>query len=73
MTDDAAFLDRIERLEAALAHQEATVEDLNRMIVDQWKRIDDLTRHVRDLTEQVLEFDQQSAGRRPADPPPPHY
>lgn len=73
MTDVAALQARIERLETTLAHQEHTIGDLDRVVVDQWKTIDDLSRRVRALTEQILEFEQRSGQSRPSDPPPPHY
>lgn len=73
MSDDPSLSARVERLEAALAHSDRTVEDLNRMVVGQWKLIDELTLRVRALTEQMLELDERGSGSRPADPPPPHY
>ncbi len=73
MTETEALRDRIERLETALAHHENTISDLDRAVLDQWKIIDGLSRHVKALTEQILEFEQRSGQGRPADPPPPHY
>ena len=73
MTDIATLQERVERLETALAHHENTIGDLDRVVVDQWKAIDDLSRRVRALTEQILEFEQRSGQSRPSDPPPPHY
>lgn len=73
MTDISALQDRVERLETTLAHHEHTIGDLDRVVVDQWKVIDDLSRRVRALTEQILEFEQRGGQSRPSDPPPPHY
>lgn len=73
MTDDIHLARRLEELEAALAHQELTIEDLNRMVLDQWKRIDDLTRRVAGLSDQLRETESRLAQGGPAEPPPPHY
>lgn len=63
--------DRIEALETRIAFQDQTIEDLNAAITSQWQVIDQLTRKVTQLEEQVR------AGVHIADPstepPPPHY
>lgn len=63
--------DRIEALETRIAFQDQTIEDLNAAITAQWQVIDQLTRKVTQLEEQVR------AGVHIADPstepPPPHY
>lgn len=73
MNDIVVLQDRLDRMETAMAHQEQTVDDLNRMIVEQWKLIEDLTRRVRALGEQIEDYAASAAAGRPADPPPPHY
>ncbi len=72
MTDIERMQVRIEELETAMAHQDRTVDDLNRMVVEQWKHIEDLTRRVRGLSEQIEEFESRGGAARPVDPPP-HY
>lgn len=64
--------ERLDRLEIRLTEQEATVEDLNRIVTDQWRQIDRLTRLVAALREQVEEATARAAQRGP-EPPPPHY
>lgn len=64
--------ERLDRLETRLTEQEATVEDLNRIVTDQWRQIDRLTRLVSALREQVEEATARAAQRGP-EPPPPHY
>ena len=64
--------ERLDRLEMRLTEQEATVEDLNRIVTDQWRQIDRLTRLVSALREQVEEATARAAQRGP-EPPPPHY
>ncbi|GJE39451.1 SlyX family protein [Methylobacterium persicinum] len=64
--------ERLDLLEIRLTEQEATVEDLNRIVTEQWQQIDRLTRLVMALREQVEEATARSAQRGP-EPPPPHY
>lgn len=63
--------ERIDALEARIAYQDHTIEELNAAITEQWKTIDILTRKLAMLEEQVR------AGAYIADPatekPPPHY
>ncbi|MGU3668563.1 SlyX family protein [Methylobacterium sp. A49B] len=63
---------RIDRLEMRLTEQEATIEDLNRTVTEQWQLIDRLVRQVEGLREQVEEAAARAAPRGP-EPPPPHY
>ncbi|MGC5778236.1 SlyX family protein [Methylobacterium sp. NFXW15] len=64
--------ERMDRLEIRLTEQEATVEDLNRIVTEQWTQIDRLTRLVAALRDQVEEATARAAQRGP-EPPPPHY
>lgn len=62
---------RLEALEVRIAHQDATIEELNATMTAQWRQIDALAREVAMLAERL-----QDLGRRePAtlEPPPPHY
>ena len=63
---------RLDALEARIAHQDATIEDLNRVVTEQWRLIDRLTRQVAAMREQV-ETLAERAGPRAPEPPPPHY
>jgi SlyX protein len=63
---------RIDRLEMRLTEQEATIEDLNRTVTEQWRVIDRLVRQLAALHEQVEEAAARAAPRGP-EPPPPHY
>jgi SlyX protein len=62
---------RIIDLEIRLTHQEAALHELNECIVVQQKTIDQLTRQVRNLQQQL----QTGAGVAPPgeETPPPHY
>ncbi|MDP4004309.1 SlyX family protein [Methylobacterium sp. NEAU K] len=63
---------RIDRLEMRLTEQDATIEDLNRTVTEQWRVIDRLVRQVEALREQVDEAAARATPRGP-EPPPPHY
>ncbi|WP_298953170.1 SlyX family protein [uncultured Methylobacterium sp.] len=64
--------DRLDALEARIAHQDAAIEDLNRVVTQQWSAIDALTRHVAALRERLREMAERPAGGG-EEPPPPHY
>ncbi len=63
--------ERIDALEARVAYQDHTIEELNAALTEQWKTIDLLTKKLALLEEQVR------SGSYIADPatekPPPHY
>ncbi|KMO13808.1 protein SlyX [Methylobacterium indicum] len=63
---------RLDALETRIAHQDATIEDLNRIVTEQWGAIDLLTRHVAALRERVREMAERPAATGD-EPPPPHY
>lgn len=65
--------DRLDRLEAHVAHQEGTIQDLSEMIARQWEVIEDLKRRVDRQVDRLgrLETDVESV--LPQDAPPPHY
>jgi SlyX protein len=65
--------DRIEKLEAALAYQEQTIEDLNKTITEQWTEIAALKRLIGNLGDRVREITDNPALAEPPEPPPPHY
>ena len=62
---------RLDALEARVAHQDATIEDLDATVSAQWRKIDALVSEILQLTERL----QDVAGRDPRspEPPPPHY
>lgn len=65
--------DRIDRMEAKFTHQDEVIEVLNRMVVEQWGKLDRAELRIRRLEERVREL-QDGPARDPSDePPPPHY
>lgn len=66
--------ERLNELEMRIAHQDGTIEDLNRTVTDQWKVIDRLTREVAMLAERMKLAEQAVLTGDPGDePPPPHW
>jgi len=64
---------RITELEVQLAHQTATIDELNEVVAKQWQEIDWLKKQLVRLTGR-LEQVEQSVPKNPGqDQPPPHY
>ena len=72
MNDAATINTRIEQLEARIAHQERTIEDLNNAVTGQWKQVDGLTKQVERLAAR-LQHVEDNAPPGAVEPPPPHY
>ena len=70
--NDGEITARIEALEVRIAHQDRTIEDLNALITDQWRRIESLTKQIERMTERLQRVEDTSPPDAP-DPPPPHY
>ena len=71
MSEPDAAGPRLDGLEARIAHQDRTIEDLNQAILEQWKQIDALARQVARLLGRLQEV-EDGAGP-PPERPPPHY
>jgi SlyX protein len=72
MNDAETVNTRIEQLEARIAHQERTIEDLNNSVTAQWRQIDGLTKQVERVAAR-LQHVEDNAPPGAAEPPPPHY
>lgn len=73
MTDDPSVPDRVDALEIRTAHHERSIEELNEVVLAQWREIDRLTRLVQRLEDQLAEAEARSARPALPEPPPPHY
>lgn len=71
--DLAEALARLDRLEATVADQDRVLDDLNGVVLDQWKLIEELKRRTAMLTDQLLEMESRSGLRGAPEPPPPHW
>lgn len=73
MSELADALARIDHLEATVADLDRTLADLDTVVVDQWKRIEELTRRTILLSDQLLEMESRSGLKGAPEPPPPHW
>ncbi len=71
MTDEAVHR-RLDALEITVAHQDATIADLNRMVTRQWSVIDELRRRI-DAIGETLDEAVARAGDAAPQKPPPHW
>ena len=64
---------RIDTLEMRVAHQDDVIDQLNKVVVDQWTKIDQLLGRLGRLENRVS--DPQDTGTQDGhvEPPPPHY
>ncbi len=62
---------RVEALEIRAAHGDATIEELNATVTEQWRTIDALVREVARLGERLTDLGRREPGA--AEAPPPHY
>ena len=69
---EAELSARIEALEVRITYQDRIIEDLNASVTAQWREIDNLTKQMARIADQVREI-EQNAPPGEADPPPPHY
>ena len=67
------LLERIDRLEIRLAHQDQTIEDLNQAVIAQWKQLDEQRRQLARLGERIEIGEQRADLAGLPEPPPPHY
>ncbi|MGJ8529094.1 SlyX family protein [Maritalea sp.] len=71
MTDTKSLTSRLEALEAHIAHQDQTIEDLNKAITEQWTQFEKLQREISKLHAELEQVEAGGAGE--ADERPPHY
>ena len=64
---------RFEDIEAKVAYQEHTIQELNDRIFEQQKQIDRLEATCKILIERYRELSEQGGGIPAADEKPPHY
>ncbi|MDP2124423.1 MAG: SlyX family protein [Parvibaculum sp.] len=73
MTDVKHLSERIDMLEARLAHREQEIEELNGLVARQWQAIDDLTRRLGALGGRMQAVEERTDSPDGVEPPPPHY
>ncbi len=65
--------DRLVDIEIKLSHQEDAVEELNKVVCQQQKKIDHLEAICEALIRHVKELSDSAAEPRTTNEPPPHY
>jgi SlyX protein len=73
MNDIHELIARIDTLETRVAFQDETIEDLNKAIVEQWKKIEAMTRQLARIEDRVEVSEQRADLAGLPEPPPPHY
>lgn len=64
---------RLDDLEAHITHQDATIHDLNEVVLQQWNEIKALTDKIGRLEGKLQSVEEMGAGDATPEPPPPHY
>ena len=73
MTETPSPENRLDTLEATVAHQDQTLEELSGVVVRQAAEISDLTEKLNSLRERLSELEESDGDGGPDEPPPPHY
>jgi SlyX protein len=73
MTGKTMTDDRLTDIEIKLSHQEDAVEELNKVVCQQQKKIDHLEAICEALIRHVKELSDGAAEQRTTNEPPPHY
>lgn len=72
MTQNDSTSERLTEMECKFAFQQETIEALNAQVTKQWAVIDQLTKKLDRMTDQVLSIEDNMDDAR-NEPPPPHY
>ena len=65
--------ERITNLEIQLAHQTATIDELNDVVADQWREIDQLKKYLKNMNNRIELIEESAPDSESDDQPPPHY
>mgnify|MGYP001767434648 CR=1 FL=1 len=70
---EAALGNRIDHLESKVTHQDEVIEELNRMVIAQWGKLDKAEAQLRRIEERLRELQDGAVRDAQDEPPPPHY
>lgn len=65
--------ERIETLEIKLMEVELTLNELNQVVIDQYRLIDQLTKANIELNNKFTSMSEEGTSDARDEPPPPHY
>jgi SlyX protein len=69
-----ALVGRIDNLEMRGAYQDEVIEQLNKVIISQWGKLDQVLARLERLENRVRDAQDNGTGQNAYDePPPPHY
>ena len=68
MSDDLEK--RIMRLEETVAHQQTVIDDLSRLVGEQWRASEKLRREIERLGETMEDLEERASGPVPVTKPP---
>ncbi len=64
---------RIDNLETTVTYQDDLIEELNKVIVAQWSKFDQMQTRMDRLENRVTDQQDTAGPDRPDERPPPHY
>ena len=73
MSDALKMLQRLDDVEAHIAHQDSTIDDLNQVVLEQWSEIKVLIEKLARLEAKTDALEQTAEADATPEPPPPHY
>jgi len=73
MNDGTNSTQRLDDLEAHIAYQDKTIDDLNQVTLEQWNEIKALTEKLTRLEAKVQTIEQAAESDESPESPPPHY
>ena len=73
MSDALKTLQRLDNVEAHIAHQDSTIADLNQVVLEQWSEIKVLIEKLARLEAKTDALEQTAEADATPEPPPPHY
>ena len=73
MSEEQNTTQRLDDLEAHIAHQDSTIDDLNQVILEQWNEIRALTEKLARLEAKIQTIEQATEADAAPEAPPPHY
>jgi SlyX protein len=73
MSEEEPLENRVNDLEAQIAVQNRTIDELSDALAEQWQKIDKLDRQVNKLNDRLAAAEGDLHTVLPQDRPPPHY